>query len=53
MEDYYTGMPATDIVNQHSQFLLGLEAAIRTTDIKKRMATSIIGTWMANAWGMA
>ena len=51
--DYYHGMPGTDIVNRNAQFLIGLEAAIRTQNIHKRMFCTVLGTWMANAYGMA
>ena len=51
--DYYNGMPGTDIVNRNAQFLIGLEEAIRTNDIYKRMCCTVLGTWMANAYGMA
>ena len=53
VEEYYNGMPGTDIVNRNAQFLIGLEEAIRTRDIHKRMCCTILGTWMANAYGMA
>lgn len=53
VQEYYDGMPASDIVNRHAQFLLGLESAVRTQDPKKRMVLTTIGTWVANAWGMA
>ena len=51
--DYYNGMPGTDIVNRNAQFLIGLEEAVRTRDIHKRMCCTVLGTWMANAYGMA
>ena len=51
--DYYNGMPGTDIVNRNAQFLIGLEAAVRSRDIHKRMCCTILGTWMANAYAMA
>ena len=53
VENYYNGMPGTDIVNRNAQFLIGLEEAARTRDIHKRMCTTVLGTWMANAYGMA
>ena len=46
-------MPATDVVNRNAQFLIGLEGGIRTRNIHKRMCCTVIGTWMANAYGMA
>ena len=33
--------------------VFGLEEAIRTRDIHKRMCCTVLGTWMANAYGMA
>ena len=53
VEDYYNAMPGTDIVNRNAQFLIGLETAIRTENIHKRMLCTVLGTWMANAYGMA
>eukprot|EP00957_Ditylum_brightwellii_P112490 8576324-Ditylum_brightwellii.AAC.1 len=46
-------MPAANVVNRHAQFLLGIEEAIRTKDIFKRIPCSIIGQWAANSSGMA
>lgn len=51
--DYYNGMPGTDIVNRNAQFLIGIETAIRSRNIHKRMCCTVLGTWMANAYGMA
>lgn len=53
VEDYYNAMPGTDIVNRNAQFLIGMEDAVRTSDISKRMACTILSTWMANSYGMA
>eukprot|EP00957_Ditylum_brightwellii_P084119 6394892-Ditylum_brightwellii.AAC.1 len=53
VEEYYDDMPATDIVNKHAQFLLGIEEAIHTKYIFKRIPYSIIGQWAANSFGMA
>ena len=53
VEDYYNGMPGTDIVNRNAQFLIGMEGSVRTTDVNIRMATTILSTWMANSYGMA
>ena len=53
VEAYYNGMPGTDIVNRNAQFLIGVEEAVRTNDIHKRMCCTVLGTWMANAYGMA
>ena len=53
VSDYYQGMPGTDIVNRNAQFLIGLESAIRSRNIHKRMCCTVLGTWMANAYGMA
>ena len=53
VEAYYNAMPGTDIVNRNAQFLIGVEEAIRTGDIHKRMCCTVLGTWMANAYGMA
>jgi hypothetical protein len=50
---YYDGMPGTDIVNRNAQYLIALEEAIRVENIHKRMACTVLGTWMANAYGMA
>ena len=52
MEEYYNGMPGTDIVNRNAQYLIGIEEAVRTKDVFKRMACTVIGTWVANAYGM-
>ena len=51
--DYYNGMPGTDIVNRNAQFLIGLESAVRSQNIHKRMCCTILGTWMANSYAMA
>ena len=53
VEEYYKGMPASDIVNRHAQFCIGIEEAVCVTDIRRRIACSIVGTWGANAYGMA
>ena len=53
VEDYYNGMPGTDIVNRNAQFLIGLEGSIRTSDVSIRLASTILSTWMANSYGMA
>jgi hypothetical protein len=53
VEDYYNAMPGTDIVNRNAQFLIGMEDAVRTSDISKRMACTILSTWMANGYGIA
>ena len=53
VEAYYNAMPGTDIVNRNAQFLIGVEEAVRTSDIHKRMCCTVLGTWMANAYGMA
>eukprot|EP00957_Ditylum_brightwellii_P166285 12659221-Ditylum_brightwellii.AAC.1 len=46
-------MPAANIVNRHAQFLLGIEEAIYTKGIFKRIPCSIIGQWAANSFGIA
>jgi hypothetical protein len=51
VEHYYDGMPSTDIVNRKRQFLVNLEGAVRTNDIKKRIMCTIVGTWVSNAHG--
>ena len=53
VQDYYDGMPGTDVVNRNAQFLIGLEEGVRTRNIHKRMCCTVLGTWMANAFGMA
>eukprot|EP00957_Ditylum_brightwellii_P042649 3229637-Ditylum_brightwellii.AAC.1 len=35
-------MPASDIINRNVQFLLGIEDAVRITDIKTHNACSIL-----------
>ena len=52
VQEYYNAMPATDVVNRNAQFLLGIEAAVRTSNPFTRMACTVIGTWFTNAWGM-
>eukprot|EP00957_Ditylum_brightwellii_P044235 3356413-Ditylum_brightwellii.AAC.1 len=46
-------MPAANIVNRHTQFLLDIEEAICIKDIFKRIPCSIIGQWAVNSFGMA
>ena len=53
IEEYYTGMPRSDIVNRNAQHLIAIEEAIRTTDVRKRFGCAVVGMWDANAWGMA
>lgn len=53
IEEFYTSMPASDIVNRNAQFLIGIEEAIRTTEIRKRIGCSIVGHWFGNSFGMA
>ena len=53
VQHYYNAMPGTDIVNRNAQFLIALETSIRTENIHKRMFCTVLGTWMANAYGMA
>lgn len=53
VEEYYLDMPATNIVNRHAQFLVGIKAAVRTQNVFKRMVCTIIGIWVGNAYGMA
>ena len=36
VEEYYDGMPSSDIVNRNVQFLLGVEEAVQTTRIFKK-----------------
>ena len=45
VEEYYDGMPASDIVNRNAQFRLGSEEAVLTTSIFKRIPCSIIGVY--------
>eukprot|EP00957_Ditylum_brightwellii_P170835 13003018-Ditylum_brightwellii.AAC.1 len=44
VEEYYAGMPVSDIVNGNAQFVLGIGEVIRTTDIKICIACSAVGT---------
>eukprot|EP00957_Ditylum_brightwellii_P068022 5164449-Ditylum_brightwellii.AAC.1 len=46
-------MPASDIVNRNAQFLIGIEEAIRTTDIFNRIPCSVIGIYAANSFALA
>eukprot|EP00957_Ditylum_brightwellii_P148217 11285761-Ditylum_brightwellii.AAC.1 len=46
-------MPASDIVNRNSQFLIGIEGAIWTTDIFKRIPCLVIGVYAANSFAFA
>ena len=48
LEEYYDGMPASDIVNHNAQFLLGIEEAVRTTSIFKIIPFSILGLYASN-----
>jgi hypothetical protein len=52
VEDYYHGMPATDLVNRKRQFLIALEEALRTESVKRRIMCTLIGTLMSNAHRM-
>ena len=52
VEEYYDGMPQTDIVNRNAQHLLAIEEAIRTSSFKHRIVCSILGTWVSNSWSM-
>ena len=45
VEEYYDGMPYSDIVNRNSQFLLGIEEAFRTTSIFKIIPCYILGVY--------
>eukprot|EP00957_Ditylum_brightwellii_P109107 8323846-Ditylum_brightwellii.AAC.1 len=42
VEEYYDGMPARVVVNRNAQFFLGIKETIKTTDIKIRIACSVI-----------
>eukprot|EP00957_Ditylum_brightwellii_P165062 12566736-Ditylum_brightwellii.AAC.1 len=53
VEKYYAGMPASVTVNRNAQFFLGIKKAIRATDVKMRIACSVVGTWCANAFSQA
>eukprot|EP00957_Ditylum_brightwellii_P093524 7121720-Ditylum_brightwellii.AAC.2 len=46
-------MPASDIVNRNAQFLIDIEEAVRTSDIKTCIACSVLGTWGANSFANA
>eukprot|EP00957_Ditylum_brightwellii_P106508 8126141-Ditylum_brightwellii.AAC.1 len=46
-------MPTSNIVNRNSQFLIGIEEAIWTTDIFKRMPCLVIGIYAANFFALA
>ena len=52
VEEYYDGMPDSDIVNSNAQFLLGIEEAVRTTSIFKGISCSILGVYASNAFGL-
>ena len=46
-------MPALGIVNRNAQFLIGIEEAIQTTNIFKRIPCSVIGVYAANSFALA
>ena len=46
-------MPASDTVNSNAQFILGIEEAVWTTHIFKRIPCSILGIYDSNAIGLA
>ena len=46
-------MPASDIFNHNTQFLLGIEEDVATTSIFKRMPCSILVVYASNYFGLA
>ena len=45
-------MPDSDIINRNTQFLLGIEDAVRTKSIFKIIPCSIIGFYAENYFGL-
>ena len=52
LEEEYDCMPASGIFNRNTQFLLGIEEAVQTTSIFKRMPCSILGFYASNDFGL-
>ena len=46
-------MPDSDIVNLNIQFILGIEEAVQTTSIFKRINCSILGVYVEITFGLA